>query len=856
MSAQLDNRPGLFLFLSVLAAIGGLAFPVAAEEKPAPELLLLPTEVAETPSRVDALGDSLPPGAVMRLGSTRWRHGDVIQTVCYSQDGKRIASASFGDGSIRIWDAETGKMLHRFRLNEVVELALSEDGKRLAAIAKDPSGENQGIWVWEEGDQKSPHLLTKTGEALCLLFHVEQLWVGELNRIACWDFKREKQVVDYKFKEPTRVTALAFFRGTKPMIAAATNKGALVIDASGEKLAEDPIAKKESATTIAFAPDGKSVAVGTDDGALYVWSIKDKLLEKRLDFRPHRAGVTSVMFSPDGKQLISVCDAGEVYRWNAVTGDKVSKVVVKGAPPVAADAAFTPALVLSPDGKRLAGRFAPGKDKVDHRLHVWNTANGEDLSLTAAIEHSSPVWKMALQSDGSLVSLSESGELLHWTSKFGEVIRRDLLPRDGYHNRAALSRDGGFAYCSDNTGIEVANIRTRARSEDFSQDRQKVYASAFSPDSNLLATAYVRSIGLWSIKDKSVTEVYLSRIRRATTLAFSGDGKRLLLADEEVVLVWDVASRATICELKNVRSDGPIALSAHGQFAAIWSTKGELRFFNADNGEEFPTSNVKVKVAHDLAFVPDGHCVVVATDEGVRFFEPISGRELLGRLDGGQGAIKSLALKRDGTLLATGGADGTVLLWDVQRVLHNGMVAHDGQMPLLPEQRLIHWSDLASTDPATSYSASSAFFDGGKGSVTYFRDRLLTHEKPFSNAEQQRLLKQLANPDYKERAKAFNALKTLGRAAEPMLREAFRTEKDEIMHIRLRAFLSELELDGIITPKDDRVREMRVVQLLELMDTPQARELLNDLAQKGASEQLRKDAGEALQRLKALAPKE
>ncbi len=194
-----------------------------------------------------------------------------------------------------------------------------------------------------------------------------------------------------------------------------------------------------------------------------------------------------------------------------------------------------------------------------------------------------------------------------------------------------------------------------------------------------------------------------------------------------------------------------------------------------------------------------------------------------------------------------------MLLWDVQRI---GMASSDGRLPTLPEQREIFWSDLASTDPATSSSASSAFFDGGKRTIAFFRDRLLTHEKPVGDPEQQRLLKQLADSDYKERAKAFVILKQLGRAAEPMLREAFRTEKDEIMHIRLRAFLAELELDGIVTPKDERVRETQVVQLLGLMATPPARELLTDLAQKGASEQLRKDAGETLQRLKGRAPKE
>ncbi len=557
MTAQLNERPWLILVLNLLAIVVGQVFPVAAEEKSAPEKLPLPTEITGTLSHVDALGDPLPAGAVMRLGSTRWRHGDQIQSVCYSQDGKRDASASLGDGSVRIWDAETGRMLHRFSLNQVIELALSEDGKWLAAIGRDPSNGDLGVWVWGEEDQKAPRLLTKTAEAICLRFHLNQLWVGEHTGLVCWYFLRAKQAFDYKFKTPTRVTALAIFPGTRLMIAAATSRGVLLIDDSGEKSVESPIARKECATAIAFSPDGQSVAVGTDDGALYLWSIKGKILEKRLDFRPHRVGVTSITFSADGKQLISVCHAGECYRWNALTGDKVSKVIAKGAPPVAADAAFTPALVLSPDGKRLAGRFAAEEGRVDHHLHVWDTANGEDRSLPFA-GHGSAVWKMAFQSDGSFVSLSTAGELLRWNAKRGDVVGRKLIPSRENLNGVALSGDGRAAWFSEINGIEVSDLRTDARPLRFSQDGVRVHGAAFSPDPNLLVTAYDRSFGLWSVKQKSVTEVEVPGMRRASNLAFSADGKRLLVADKEVVLVWDVAAQKQISELKNVRSGGPI----------------------------------------------------------------------------------------------------------------------------------------------------------------------------------------------------------------------------------------------------------------------------------------------------------
>src|ERR1043165_2874041 len=106
--------------------------------------------------------DALPDGAIQRLGSLLWRHGEPITFLAMPTDGKTLITATH-DSVLRLWDRETGKEIRRFvpavdanikgrtthpYMQGLTRAALSSDGKLLAVVL--PSNFVQ-LWDVETG---------------------------------------------------------------------------------------------------------------------------------------------------------------------------------------------------------------------------------------------------------------------------------------------------------------------------------------------------------------------------------------------------------------------------------------------------------------------------------------------------------------------------------------------------------------------------------------------------------------------------------------------------------------------------------------------------------------------------------
>src|SRR3954468_1996947 len=98
-------------------------------------LALAPADAADPVPRTDAFGDPLPPGAVARLGTTRYRVRGWPQQVFLSPDGNTVIGKG-EEGVLVFWDAATGKTVAEIKAADLFNWSAdqSPEGPRLAAF--------------------------------------------------------------------------------------------------------------------------------------------------------------------------------------------------------------------------------------------------------------------------------------------------------------------------------------------------------------------------------------------------------------------------------------------------------------------------------------------------------------------------------------------------------------------------------------------------------------------------------------------------------------------------------------------------------------------------------------------------
>ena len=292
-------------------------------------------------------------------------HTDFVFSVAFNPDEKFFASG-YADGSIRFWDAETGRHLKTFKkgYDDASGLVFSLDGKTLAYAA----GLDIRLQDARTGEEKM--LLTghKWGmQSMALSPDGDILASGsEDMTIRLWDMhtgEHKKTLSGHKH----RVYSVAFSPDGKTLASGSDDNTIRLWDVdtgetqriltghAGEFEVDNGPFSVEGVYSVAFSPDGKTLASGGGDNVIHLWDIGTG--KRKVTLFGHTGGVFSLAFSPDGKTLASGSHDSDIRLWDPHTGEH--KKTLTG------HSAWVRSIAFSPDGKTLVS----GSD--DGSVLIW-----------------------------------------------------------------------------------------------------------------------------------------------------------------------------------------------------------------------------------------------------------------------------------------------------------------------------------------------------------------------------------------------------------------------------------------------------------------------------------------------------
>jgi hypothetical protein len=159
------------------------------------------------------------------------------------------------------------------------------------------------------------------------------------------------------------------------------------------------------------------------------------------------------------------------------------------------------------------------------------------------------------------------------------------------------------------------------------------------------------------------------------------------------------------------------------------------------------------------------------------------------------------------------------------------------------------WTDLRNDDATRAYAAIRKLAARPEQAVPLLRQQL---SLGLGDGEIARLIVDLDSEQFHVREKASEELERLGTAAERPLREALSGRASAELRGRVARLLEKMRVQQDEQPSGEQLREIRAVQVLELIANVEACELLRALADKGPTGRLREQAKAAVARLASI----
>ncbi|MCP4257807.1 MAG: WD40 repeat domain-containing protein, partial [Planctomycetes bacterium] len=267
---------------------------------------------------------------------------------------------------------------------------------------------------------------------------------------------------------------------------------------------------------VAYSPDGKLIATGSDDKTVRIWNAATgDLLQELLG---HSNDVCRIAFSPDGNRIVSGSMDGTARIWDVKAGKELHQLKDGSKDRIWG-------VAWSLDGSHVATGHS-------RNIRIWNTETGS--SPAQLVGHSDSVWDVVFSPDGSrLLSVSSDRTARIWDVNTG-TMQLQFNEHDNAVYGASWSSDGKLVATgsADNT-VRIWEADTGNQCFSFLHEAT-VYGVAFSPNGKWLSTGCEdNSARIWDVKTGELKQTLSGHRKGVDAVTWSPDGRLLVTGSDD-----------------------------------------------------------------------------------------------------------------------------------------------------------------------------------------------------------------------------------------------------------------------------------------------------------------------------------
>ncbi|MGH2941218.1 MAG: TIR domain-containing protein [Solirubrobacteraceae bacterium] len=517
-------------------------------------------------------------------------------------DRERLIITSGHDGTVRVWDARTGRSLSVMRGHEgrIRGLAVTPDASRIVS-----TGEDGTARVWQRASGRATVLRGHADEVHGPAFSPDGrlvLTASSDGTARLWDARTGRPRAVLEGHRAIVFSARFDASGERVLTAGADGTARLWSAADGRPLA---VLRGHDGWVngAAFSPDDRLVATAGEDATARIWSVATGRQLRVLHLAER---VASVRFAPDSRRLATASDDGTAAVWSVRTGTRIAHL--RGHQDAVHRAVFD------------AGGDIVATSSEDNTARVWDARSSEPVAVLRG--HTDGLGSPAFSRDGThVLTASDDGTARVWAlPQRAAPISGGGGPLKG----GALSPDGSLVLTVRDSGVvRVLDARSRKLVRRFGRPQFYAPDAAFLPDGRLAI-----GVAVWDDRAAVIVDARSGRVlvtmrapkARTRAISVSRDGSRAVtvgLPPDNAVHVWDTRSGRLVSRFEGAGHTRSATLSPDGSRVIRGALFPDaIEAWDATRGRLVASLGDSPGVFSAASFSPDGERAIVTTAQG------------------------------------------------------------------------------------------------------------------------------------------------------------------------------------------------------------------------------------------------